>query len=66
MPRAAMRVWFPRKNRLHCRRKHYQKGSAGMSESEHAENKYVIIVAGIIGGVVLFAGLAGVWLTLAT
>jgi hypothetical protein len=37
-----------------------------MSESEHSENKYVIIVAGIIGGVILLLGLAGVGLTLTT
>jgi hypothetical protein len=39
-----------------------------MSESDHsdhAENKYVIIVAGIIFGVVLVIGLVGVGLTLA-
>ena len=44
------------------------KGSAGMSESEHSahSNKYVIIVAGIIGGIILLLGLAGIGLTLVT
>jgi hypothetical protein len=37
-----------------------------MSESDHFENKYVIIVAGAIFGGVLLLGLAGVLLTLAT
>ena len=37
-----------------------------MSESEHAENKYVIIVAGVIFGIILVIGLVGVGLTLST
>jgi hypothetical protein len=32
--------------------------------SDHAENKYVIIVAGIIFGAVLLIGLVGVGITL--
>ena len=42
------------------------KGSKGMSESEHSGQKYIITVAGIIAGVVLLLGLAGVGLTLST
>ena len=42
------------------------KGPGGMSESEHSGQKNVIIVAGIIGGIILFLGLAGVGLTLLT
>jgi len=38
----------------------------GMSESHDFENKYVIIVAGIIFGAILVVGLVGVGLTLAT
>ena len=37
-----------------------------MSESHDFENKYVIIVAGIIFGAILVVGLAGVGITLAT
>ncbi len=42
------------------------KGPGGMSESEHSGQKNIIIVAGIIGGIILFLGLAGVGLTLTT
>ncbi|MFT5487508.1 MAG: hypothetical protein ACI9MU_002427 [Alphaproteobacteria bacterium] len=37
-----------------------------MSESEESGQKYVVIVALIIGGIVLVVGLAGVGLTLST
>lgn len=37
-----------------------------MSESEQFENKWVIIVAGVIFGFILLVGLIGVWITLAT
>ena len=40
--------------------------SGGMSESHEFQNKYVIIVAAVIFGAILFVGLAGVMLTLST